>query len=87
MSNAVSRSWKEEHLDSLRQPLPYAEETTSQIDAEEPDDRRRAITVDWIVVMASVVGLMVVLAASIQAGDTGIVSQLVSGLSISLNGM
>ena len=79
MSISVSKSWREEYLASLRQPLPYAEEATSQTDAQKPDDRRRAITVDWIIVMASVIGLLVVLAASIQAGDTGIVSQLVSG--------
>lgn len=39
---------------------------------EDPD----AITVDWIVLTASVVGLGVVIVASFQAGSDGLAAQL-----------
>ncbi|WP_299873236.1 hypothetical protein [uncultured Sulfitobacter sp.] len=39
---------------------------------EDPD----AITVDWIVLTASLVGLAVVVAASFQAGSDGLAAQL-----------
>ena len=40
------------------------------------EDRPKAITVDWIVVTVSVIGLTIVAAASLQAGEGGLASNL-----------
>ena len=40
---------------------------------EDPD----AITVDWIVMTASIIGIFIVVAASLQAGSDGLAAQVI----------
>lgn len=46
--------------------------------------RRIAARVDWIIPTATAIGLLIVVIASIQAGEQGLIASLVSR--ISLNG-
>ena len=44
---------------------------------EDPD----AITVDWIVMTASVIGIVIVVVASLQAGSEGLAAQVIDRIS------